>query len=318
MELIIYPKLDDEGGHNYHSVAGGRGRPKNIDPGTTLAAEVIFSPGERPMELGEFDAGKLMQSIYRSARSSKSGFPPNALRWLSADQRICVFERPPSTRTISFLPHRRDDIDTRIEDYDKNSHVYDIPIPWQVYLVYFDQHYNPVAVFMFFRPSPLTSMYNEIGTAPLLNFYYSSRLCNPTIEGYDSELAIPDDERNIAHGIQDAFVMIWGSGWNYDLQDALHSAMRQNVPFSMRGGEEDEEASSEDIVTFFRRWAKMDETKVLDCRWPQPYTGDRGDYLSPPTLANAIQHSAQWYYKNYTPLKGQELAVHMSNLIQSL
>lgn len=142
-------------------------------------------------------------------------FEPYIPGVLFVDENIAVFERPPSTKLLSYTPALLDEIKEDTPQYD-----YQIPIPWQVYVVVFN--YDPVFlrhnisdVYMFFRDSPLSSFDDQVYSAPLPNFYSNGLLCRPFYNTIQ-DMNIPE-ENTLNSLLFQAYNWIWNSDNNSDL-----------------------------------------------------------------------------------------------------
>lgn len=241
------------------------------------------------------------------------GLLPPAVRWISPDKSIVVFERPPMRQLVEFLPLQRDKIREDF-DYRGKGHYcsYQLNIPWTVYLACFDNSYLPNKIKVFTRNEPLQNMDDTLGLLPLLNFYYSSQLCNPGLKHFEGMPA------NLGEGINMAYNLIWNSGWNLDLHDAVNLGMKTHSPVTSVSSPGTKYTQAElraqayvSIVNFHKNWASLSMDEVLRTTWapPQIY-----NHQGPLTLSKAIALTQK---ENIAELPNQA-RTFMVNLVSSL
>lgn len=230
-----------------------------------------LSSGYDALTLERRDADSFYESLVGSARNDLGLLPP-AVRWISSNQRIIVFERPPTVQYVEIAMAKRDYINSLT-----NVESYNIPIPWTVYYVLFDENFNPVMVRVFCRNEPLYSWEDTVHMLPLLNLYFSSTLCNPVFESFEPC-------SNLTDGIQTAYNMVWNSGWNLDLIDTVNFCMQKNIPAGLSSGN-----GEKAISNYFRSWEKLSILEVLETKWPYPKRNDGGnDYEEVPTFKSSL------------------------------
>jgi len=182
------------------------------------------------------------------------GFLPAAVRWMSKNRDIVLFERPPMHVTVDMAYERQE----LAEMEGTQREVFHLPIPWTLYLVQFNYVYDPIQINVFTRPGPITSLDEEIYLLPLPNFYMNGKLCNPTTP--KAEVFSPD----IHTGIQRAFNMVWNSGYNQDLYDLMNMARDLHLP--AHGGYGDS--------SYLRAWESLSLSEVLEAEFPYVFTFD--------------------------------------------
>ena len=264
-------------------------KPDDSDDGVV---ESVMNIGysETETDLPIVKNSKLTESLI-SKMSQKIGLLPPAVRWISDSGRIVVFERPPTIQTLSYSCASQSRVlgdpacldiydengececDSCIEhdDRDYQTHSFNIPVPWTVYLVYFDLEFNPIQIRVYFRPKPIEDMSDKLFLIPLPNFYMNSKLCDQTFSYYsDSE-----DSMTLAKGIETVYNRVWNSGFNYDLVDAVNSSIHQEVfkknPILTVTEIPPHAQYSWDVQTkFFFQWSNYSLEEILSVQWPNP------------------------------------------------
>lgn len=269
---------------------------------------ILLDGGSHYTDLGTKPERMVRDAIYgETSGGFHSGLLAPALRWISKDKRMVVFERPPMIANIEYYPVKRDEI-LPPEMMKKTLRSYEVPIPWTVYLVYFDAEYTPVETRVYARNSPLQSMKSEVGLLPILNLYGSSKLCNPIFEKYEAM------EPTIANGFNSAYNAVWNSGFNFDLMDAVTGAMQAGVPFpDFKTGQTLGGTNSIDV--WFKYWSKLSLADVLTCEWPIPGQKTNGGYAPYATKVSLTQmiEVMRGELKFITPEPGREFLVQLLN-----
>lgn len=268
----------------------------------TVAPYVNYSNGDDLTPLPVKNAGKLYEQIVPSTNVDLGILPP-AIRWISSDQRVVVFERPPSVQYVEFALDIRDRINTNTTMVHFN-----LPMPWTIYYVLFDENYSPVTIRVYCRNEPIYSWDDEMYMLPMLNLYYDSTLCNPIYEKF--ELA-----ENLSEGIQQAYNMVWNSGWNLDLKDTVTHCMKEGVPTGLSGLD-----NLKSIVNYLKSWEKMSILEILSTRWVQPKAYPNGtpfeveDGEVPNTFRNTLDH----FNNTVVTVNGMTVREAMVKIINSL
>lgn len=201
--------------------------------------------------------------IYSSKNNllSSSLLPP-AVRYLSSDRRLIVWERPPTYKTINYTSEYQDNLN--VDSPSVNS--YRIPIPWQVYVLYLSPEARLANIFMFFRNSQLTNLFQDPLYMPILpNFYENSRLCQAAFE------TIQQYDRDILSAINAAYEMVWNSGFNKDTLLAFNhiytgSYVKKNNPLSLHGTGKQKYPQNT-----FDKWTHYSIEDCLSWDWPVAY-----------------------------------------------
>lgn len=137
-------------------------------------------------------------------------FPP-AIRYVSPRGNMVVWERPPTYQSIHYTNQKQD----KISIDSPAKYQFRIPIPWQVYIVYFSPQYTIADVWMFFRTEPLANNDLALYYAPINNFYSDGRLCQAVY----NEIPVAN---NLFQLLDNVYTMIWNSGFNNDLHDLVN------------------------------------------------------------------------------------------------
>lgn len=225
----------------------------------------------------------LQTSVSKSVIFSDTGILPPGL--VHADNKIVIFERPPTYQNIQVIPAVVDNI-----NYDNcKNYIYRLPIPWTVYLVSYSIYngiYYPNQIAMYFMPHSLQGAdfsSTQVYLPPLLNFYNNSTLCNPMFDSMDE---INRYENNISGVINAAYNWIWNTGSNLDLTMNIAECIFQldNTPafssnpfYSLPG--------SINPLTFyvdfsfvniaFTNWEKISIHDISSVWWPNPCVSER-------------------------------------------
>lgn len=175
---------------------------------------------------------------------------PPAIRYLSPDHTIVLWERPPGYVSFQFSPFmQRDsgDLDAQARYSER------IFIPWQRYVLLLSKNNTIVNLFMFFARQELHSLSADpLLIPPILNFYQKGRLC-PAVYA-----KIPEYEHTIRGAIEAAYDSIWNSGFNYDTALAI-STLKYTINNPLRRHVEDE-----DYVKLYKLWANSSEEQILN------------------------------------------------------
>jgi hypothetical protein len=257
----------------------------------------------------------------KGTTNPKIGLLPPAVRWISSDKKMVVFERPPQYNRVEFISAPREDINKRSQPIS-----FELPMPWQVYLVYFSNDFIPVHIRMYARNSPIEGMDSTLGILPLLNFYASSELCNPIFERFEGF------EPSLANGINAAYNMVWNSGFNYDLSDAQRMGSDCGAPYGVlipaetnpRNGRtyrpvlEGERAYVDRIARYFYRWSVVSMESVLNTVWPTPWMGHREPNMETTLSIGRAIELVRGTMEGEYPRDAQAFMVNLVNTISSI
>lgn len=136
-----------------------------------------------------------------------SGILPPAIRYLSPDHSIVLWERPPGYVPFNYTGAMQENL--KADSPSKN--MLRLPVPWQRYVMLLSQDGQIANLFMFFAKDQIKSLSNDpFLQAPILNFYANNRLCPA------SYTSIKSYSHDILGAIEAAYEMVWSSGFNID------------------------------------------------------------------------------------------------------
>lgn len=180
-----------------------------------------------------------------SGNRREMGILPPAVRHISTDHNVVVVERPPMYVPIFYTPTGKVDA-LHIERKDKEK--YNIPVPWQVYVVRF----NPsLTVGSYFRPSPLTSLDDQLFNIVLPNTT-GGGYCRPAEWGTESQ-AFLNTEFTVADGIAFCINFMWTCNYN------------NNAGATPHGGPD--ELPTTGWSAYLGAWEKLSPQETLDLSW---------------------------------------------------
>lgn len=210
------------------------------------------------------------------SKSKNSGLLQPGVKMIG--QNYLIFEKPPTYKNIFFVSKIRDEIDEDV--IYKDTSVYRLPIPWQLYFVTFNPAMYTVSVRMFFMKSSLFSLDSKIYLPPLPNFYINSLLCRP---GIDSMEEIEKYSKDHSGVISCAYDWVWDSGSNMDLTEACTNYWGQikkedgifknmsSEEYSLFYGRTGYSATVNQMTNFFKYWEKYTLSEVSSMPWPNFY-----------------------------------------------
>lgn len=213
-------------------------------------------------ELPTQDISKYLTAIFRPS-SAPVGLLPPAVRWISSDRKMVLFERPPVMQNLEIIARKRDGI-----VQGNTKYMYKIPMPWTVYLCFFNADFEPVKIKVYVRNSPLSSVSDELYLIPVHNFYFDSSLCNPIWNDFY------DGQSTLAMGVERAYNMVWNSGFNYDLVDAI--TMSTGLVFSDYWDDpdsfrrDDPRCIGDNWLDYYLYWSQIPMKDILQTKWSSP------------------------------------------------
>lgn len=179
---------------------------------------------------------------------------PPAVRYLSPDHSVMVWERPPKYMSFQFSTVEQrgsGDLDARA------MHTMRIPVPWQRYVLLLAKNNTIANLFMFFAKNQLKSLHNDpLYVAPILNFYQKGRLC-PAIY-----TKIPEYDKSILGAAEAAFESVWSSGFNYDTDHAVKTLGNTGNPLRNH---------ARDYVAMYTAWSKQSLETVVNWEYSMAY-----------------------------------------------
>lgn len=184
----------------------------------------------------EFENGVQIPFDYHNSldkRQLNSGILPPGLR-LSIPG-FLVFERPPTRKLVDYIDYSLGEMSEGVynddtEEYDylsqeeinRRSFCYDIPIPWQIYMVSYST--NPASMYavtyvrMFFSNTPLLDPNTRLYMPYINNFFTDGSMCNPMFDDYSEISRYP---KNLEGVIAAAYDWVWNTGFNRDLYECV-------------------------------------------------------------------------------------------------
>lgn len=218
------------------------------------------------VDLGEKDSLAFVDTLVKST-NPKMGVLPPAVRWISSDKRVLVFERPPSYQRVAYYEMARDEIDPEMGSDGLREFL--IPLPWTVYVLGFGYDFQPITLRAYMRRDPIETLDDCVYLLPLLNFYTNSKLCNPIFEKYEAH------EPSVSAGIHLAYNAVWNSGFNYDLVDAMRMGMQSNAPFAPNI-DKFPHYQATNANCYFANWQEHTTEQALNCNLINPSIGENG------------------------------------------
>lgn len=172
-----------------------------------------------------------------------SGFLPPMLRFLSRNNGIYIFERPPMhmNMDIVYMPSKSN------YDEDAIAH-YTLPIPWTVYFVVMNTNsWVPFKVYLFFNREQLDfTKPQRLYLPPVFNIYQTYDFCLPPHD--ESEYPCEDLQQSMTY----VYNVIWSTIFNKDLIHRLAAIPGYYLRELYTGSNSD--AS---IIAFYKRWSKL-------------------------------------------------------------
>ena len=212
-------------------------------------------PVTKMTPVGPVNTIKALENLI-SRTTASSGLLPPAVRYISEDRKCVIFERPPAHQTVEFILESQEMADKT----NRERYTYNLPVPWTVYAIIFDDYYLPVSTYCFFRNKPIESFNSYLGLVPMLNFYSSSKLC-PPVAAHTSDL-----KPSLSNGLSIAFDMVWYSGWNMDLLDAMKIGASCGAPTkNFNTG-----SNRSSTLAWYQAWSQLSMEDILKVGWPNP------------------------------------------------
>lgn len=202
------------------------------------------------------------------------GILPPAVRWISKDRRIVVFERPPFKAFMEIAPGRKEAAASL------NKYSFEVPMPWTVYVGYYDFEYNPVHIRVYTRPTALTGLDDRLYLLPIPNIYMDSSLCNPISPNF------VEHDADIAWGVGEVYNMVWNSGFNYDLLAAMSMGIHAGQPVGNNAPRLNRNLDAN--LQWIDAWSKVSLPDVLKAAFPNPSISRMDQVPQPLTLQGAI------------------------------
>lgn len=182
------------------------------DPHFDLSISHTHSLGTNTIENISTESD-IFKDIFSVHESHNTGILPPGV--VALDKNIVIYECTPTTKMVEYTECARDFIDS--ETVYKTAV---IPIPWQIYVVIFNNSYEVVDTYMYYsRSSIINNGYDQPVYLPaLINFYSNGHLCRPF---YASTTDTDFYSKDVSGVIAASYDAVWSSGWNADLVDCL-------------------------------------------------------------------------------------------------
>lgn len=162
-----------------------------------------------------------------------SGLIPPGLRFSIPG--FLVFERPPTRKLVQYIDYSVSEMSDGVYDddseetfylsqdqIDQRTACYEIPIPWQIYMVTYSTSpssaYAVTYIRMYFSNTPLSDPNTRLYMPYINNFFTDGSMCNPMIEDYSEISRYP---KNLEGVIASAYDWIWNTGFNRDLYECV-------------------------------------------------------------------------------------------------
>lgn len=221
-----------------------------LDEEDRITATLRIESGSHVKIADELPSEKLTAKYQEKLRHEAPEILPPAVRYISPERNLLIWERPPSYITVNYSPKKQ----SYLSASGDSAYVYRLPVPWQVYVIGYNSQYVMHTIYMYFRTAPLSNESKDVCLPPLSNFYATGKLCQAV---YDD---IPD-ATNLFQMLNNAYEMIWNSGFNDDLYDSMNNCIQRagrNHPFLMSGA---------DIPGTYNRWGKLGLDKIMELQW---------------------------------------------------
>jgi len=224
---------------------------------------------------------------------------------LYADDNLFIYEKPPCLKNYFYINSQVSGIE------DQEPEVYTIPLPWQVYIVFYSSSSDSVYIsdiYMYFSNSSIVSFDQPVYLAPLTNFYSNGLLCRPM---FGDMQEITPKRNDVESLIELSYNWVWNSGFNADLTESMlqvyiHSYARKKplfpnltiIPFDPTSSYYLQSSSHADIL---KCWQNLSLEEVLNVQWFPPsrnsrYINDFSNFLSSTPDGDSF---AAWLTRTY-------------------
>jgi hypothetical protein len=223
-------------------------------------------------------------------KTLESGLLPPGLRFSIPG--FLIFERPPTHKLINYIDYSVDQISSathegyQSDDEDDDSYnisqedliqnVYEIPVPWQIYLVQYSTNpiskYRTTYVKMFFSNTPLRGPDTQLYMPYVNNFFADGTLCNPMFDEYEEISRYPQSLEGV---IASAYDWVWNTGFNADLHECVNQTSSQiyhNTVHNpiMKKLIENSMSNLDSVKTFYKLISQMSLEDVASSTWANP------------------------------------------------
>ncbi len=195
-----------------------------------------------------------------------TGVLPPAIRYLSPDHSIVLWERPPGYVPFNYTNSMQEHLNAD----GGSAQVLRLPIPWQRYVLLLGADGRIANLFMFFAKNQIKNLNNDaMCQAPILNFYANNRLCPA------SYTSIKSYSHDILGAIDAAYEIVWSSGFNVDtilaIKNFLSHTEKVSNPLTKVG--------SKDLDKMYKFWVQNTLETVMTWGW-NPIYGSFNDFIS--------------------------------------
>lgn len=171
----------------------------------------------------------ILETILFNPPNKSTNLIPPGLKYLYKN--LLVYERPPTHKVINCYSEYLDNIQDTSKLYS-----YYIPIPWQLYIVEFDDNMRTYGVRMYFMNGPLLSESQNLYLPYIPNFYSNGKLCRPFFSSYED---INRYSQNINGVIESSYDWVWSSNFNLDLTETISAIYSQQTPIEISRSKRD-------------------------------------------------------------------------------
>lgn len=223
----------------------------------TVSSVVVHADDSLP-PIAKVPQERLLQQVNDDLFTPVGLLPP-VVKWYSQSKRFWLFERPPRIVTLTYSHAMKKSIEggAKITPLE-----YNIPLPWQAYLVEVDRRGHPHFIWVYALHGPIMSDDDIIGLLPLPNFYTTGRLCTPDEANHLSSEPMP-----IARALDEAYRLCWDSGSNADMTFALTQTRNFGQPYTLVNAL----YSSLGVRAMLARWATTEMSEVESWTFAPPH-----------------------------------------------
>lgn len=189
-------------------------------------------------KVAKCDIDKFSVAYNNLIRITDRSVIPAALRWVSKNGDVILWERPPHYVTLQYSPFKQHSIQAN----SKASHTFRLALPWQYYFVSLSREGKVNNIFMYFGHDQIRDISSHIMyTAPIMNFYSNGRLCPAAYNEF------VDYGNSYDEIIEFVYTTIWYSGFNNDLYETLGTIPPTNKLAKVRS----------DPMKLYAAWSKL-------------------------------------------------------------
>lgn len=225
----------------------------------------------------EYSENDFLRTIDLTNLSSDVGFMSPAVRYIDIANRFIIFESVPTYKKISVSSVSRANV------RDSNTKTYNIAIPWQIYLAYFDVKMNLIQLKAYYSKGPIENFDHQLYSIPLYNVYGNGRICLPK-HGIDKSKEEKDYSDLIVNSIED----FWMGSFNTDLWNNLNNSSIRYLWNSNEGFLKELGYTNLDHSNIYNIFNSMTLNEIMEFKF-FPYL--RLDNVAPINARNAVNNS---------------------------